>query len=230
MNKINLELIMQTYLAPSRAFHSLQLRKSKTWLLLILLLGLISFNHMNFFGSMSTEWIVDQQILYSGEVSSSEVNMLKKNLSKIAEYSGIISAASELAISLFLMLILASYYNLLGKMSNDYSYSDWFGFTVITQMPQFINALGFIFLQYSSSNKDLPFSLLNYGSINQILFGFSESHRLFSWSESFGFFTLWCIVLTTIGLTKWLGFNYIKSMLYASLPYAIFLASWFIII
>ncbi len=83
-------------------------------------------------------------------------------------------------LGLVLITFLAWYYHLLGKMFKEYKYSDWFALSIITQVPQIMNYVVFLVLYYTSTNADLPFSLLSYASINQLILNFTPEHNLYT--------------------------------------------------
>ncbi len=76
--KITRNVLVDTFLAPSAAFDDLLQYKNQTLLALILIFALMIFSQLIFFSGMSPEWIVEQQLQLSGNISPAEANVLKK--------------------------------------------------------------------------------------------------------------------------------------------------------
>ena len=133
---------------------------------------------------------------------------------------------------LFINALLSGYYMLISKQDPDanYSYGAWYGFGVWSMMPMVISSLGVVALVLTASNNELPISLFNYASINQLFLGLELGDSFYNMMESLSIFSLWSIALVAIGLKCWTNFSFNKALLFAALPTIIIYSIWTIII
>lgn len=217
--------ILDIYVAPKNLFDGLRSAKGWNWAALLLIIAISAVAIFAFYSGMSTEWIVEQQLLQVGDISPAEEQQFR---AYFAESAGAIGWLGAIFNSLFILIsiaILAGYFKLVGGGS-DYGYGDWFGFAIWTQMPTVIYMLGFFALFMTASTPDLPLMLVNYASINQLLLGLSPQDALYTWAESVNLFFFWNIALATIGLNRWCGMSMGKAGVLAALPFVLVFGIW----
>lgn len=218
--------LLDIYLAPKALFNGL--KSAKGWSLFAFALILITGfgTTMYFYSGMSTEWIVEQQLLQAGDISPSEEEQFRAIFNESAGSVGILGGIFQ---SLFLVLfvsLMAGYYRLVCNQYEDYTYGDWFSFFTWTQMPNIVMLLGFAALVLTASTPDLPLMLINYASINQLILGLSPSDALYTWAESINLFYLWSITLSVIGLKAWCQMSSVKAVLISTMPYFLVFGIW----
>ena len=232
-------VILDALVAPTSLFNQFTAAKKWSWLALFLLMAVTFISTMVFFDNMSLPWLIEQQLLEAGELSASEVEGTKAMIEQIAEYTGLISATFTVISLLIMNAIFAGYYLLITKITNKKSsgkntekfvFSDWYSFSVWTQMPLLINTIGFSLLLLTAASSDLPLSLINYASLNQLVLGLTPNNSLYMWAESFNLFYIWTIFIASIGLKKCANLSLSKASLIATLPYLLIFGLWFMVV
>ena len=234
-------VIIDALVAPSAVFNKLTAAKNFSWLALALLLVVSSASSWVFFDNMSTAWLVEQQLLQAGEMSPSELIAAKDIMQQTAEYTGLISVVFSSLSFIVIGAIFAGYYLLAARLTSGKSlanttavndakltFSDWFSFNIWTQMPLLINSLGFSLLIFTAATTDLPLSLINYASLNQLFLSLTPEHHLFMLAESANLFYLWSIFIATLGLQQCCKLSLGKAAFIAQLPYLLIFGLWFV--
>lgn len=96
-------------------------------------------------------------------------------------------------------------------------------------MPALIQAIGFIILFVTAKTPDLPITLSQYASFNQLFFGYSDTHQLFTLAGSMNVFYVWSILIATIGLKQLTDFSFLKSFITSALPFVAVYSLWFLL-
>ncbi len=235
-------LIIDALVSPNTVFTQFTAAKKYSWIALALLLFISSASSWVFFDNMSTSWLVEQQLLQTDDISPSELSAVKEMMEQTAEYTGLISAVFNVLATLIIGALLAGYYLFATKLVKGkaqvnsqpealgkFSFSDWFSFNVWTQMPLLINSIGFSALFLTAATTDLPISLVNYASLNQLFLSLAPNHDLFMWAESFNFFYLWSTFIAIVGLQKCCKLSLGKAAVVAFIPYFLIFGLWFAI-
>ncbi|MDP2560497.1 YIP1 family protein [Psychrobium sp. 1_MG-2023] len=225
--------LLDVFVAPKTVFEQLQSAKKWSWLALVLLISVTSASLLAFFSNMTPEWIVEQQLMQMGDVSASERAAATEALELTAEYTGVIGAVFTVIAQVIMISILAGFYLAIGKFaakqSPQYSYGDWFSFAIWTQMPALINMIGFTILFTTAAVSDLPLTLTNYASLNQLVLNLAPTEALYTWAESINIFSVWSIIIAMIGLQHCCKMTTVKAFTFATLPYITVFGSWFIL-
>ena len=82
-----------------------------------------------------------QEVSSQNSLTPAEIEQTRAVMAQSAPYTAIISAISGPLMVLLMNAILAGYLHLISKMSGDFRYQDWFGFSVWSQMPMQLNAI-----------------------------------------------------------------------------------------
>lgn len=229
-SKNTLGSLIDIFASPKSTFDNVLAKKCGTWVAFSLLSASIFLSQLYFFSGMGTDWIIEQQMQYVHDASPSEIEMMESNMAKAANFVGITSAVGSLFMVIITIVFLGGYYKLLIRSNHELLYSDWFAFTVWTHMPLMINAIGIFALSISSSSPDLPFSLANYASLNQLILNLKPNEDFFLLAETISLFTLWTICLSAYGLTRWTALSLFKATAYSVLPYFIVFGIWSLIV
>lgn len=231
MNTSSPMTMVDIFLAPSTVFTRLKDNKKWAWICLLLIVATSATASILFFSGMSPEWIVEQQLAQSGDLSPQEAAQAKDAMIQMAPYTGILGAVFGGIFILIMASAFAAYNMMIGKLGAvikpDFKYSDWFSFTLWTTMPTLINTLGFMVLFLTANNAELPLSLANYASVNQLFFNYLPGDSLFTWAESLNLFSLWSIGLTAIGFQRCCNMSFANATVAAVLPYFVIFGSWF---
>jgi len=223
--------LIDIFVAPANVFNQLKLNKKWAWLGLALIITISGIASLLFFNGMSPEWIVQQQLAQSPDLSAQEATQAEDTMMKMAEYTGAMAAIIGGVFILLMTSVFAGYNMLIGKSAAvtkpDFKYGDWFSFTLWTSMPAIINTLGFMVLFLTAATVELPLSMANYASVNQLFFNYVPSDALYTWAESLNVFSLWSIFLTAVGFQRCCSMSLVNSTVAAILPYFVIFGSWF---
>jgi len=217
------------FTAPSQAYRNIRGSGGNPLLLLgQLLLAALAF--YLFYQGMSAEWLVEQQLLHAGELTPAELETTRAVMAQTAPYTAIIAAVSGPLMLLLMTAILAGYLHLISKISGDFRYQDWFGFSVWSQMPMQLNTIGLILLVLFSETPNMPLATANYASLNQLLLQLPIGAPFYTWAETLNLFMFWQIAITAIGLKQWCNFGNGKATLLAALPTLLVFGIWALLV
>lgn len=224
---------LDIFAAPGSFFSNLLSAENKTnsWIALLLLIAITSGGTWYFFSGMSNEWIVDQQMLHVAIETPSEEKEVKAFLMETAQYSGALGAIFNAIFYMVLISIFAGYFKLLAGKAADKdkpskTYGDWFSFSVWTQMPNVVYTFGLLALLFTASTPQVPLSLVNYASVNQLFLNLPIGHNFYDVAETINLFFIWCISLSTIGLMRWTTLSVGKATAISALPYVLVFGIW----
>lgn len=223
--------LVDIYVAPKSLFEKFQSAKKFSYIALVLLIVLTAGSLYVFYGNMSPEWLIEQQMqTLPADMTPAEREGAEGMIAQTAGSIGIISAVGVVFVTLILTALFAGYYALASKAGGParqpMAYGDWFSFSIWVQMPSIINTLGFIALFATAATSDLPMSLPNYASINQLFLGYMPGESLFSWAEAVNLFALWSIGLTTIGFKQLADMSTGKAIALSALPFILIFGTW----
>ncbi|RVU40606.1 YIP1 family protein [Rheinheimera riviphila] len=221
--------LLDIFIAPSQAFANLR-GSGGNLLLLIGQMLLTALAFYLFYQGMSPEWLVEQQLLQAGDLTPAEIEQTRAVMAQTAPYTAIIAAVSGPLMLLLMNAILAGYLHLISKMSGDFRYQDWFGFSVWSQMPMQLNAIALILLVLFADSPNLPLATANYASLNQLLLQLPIGAPFYTWAEAFSLFMLWQIAVTAVGLKQWCNFSTVKAALFAALPTVLIFGIWALLV
>lgn len=218
--------MLDVYVAPSSLFESLKQSKGPTLIPLLIIIAVSFGAIMYFYSGMSTEWIVEQQMLQVPDASPAEEEQMRAYLTQSAGGVAWIGGIFNTIATLLIVALLAGYFRLVGGSNEELTYSEWFKFSVWTQMPTIVYMIGFMALVLSASTADLPLMLINYASVNQLFLDLPVGHQFYTFAESLNLFFIWNVVLSTIGLKHWANMSTIKAVIFSSLPYVVIFSIW----
>lgn len=221
--------VLDIFIAPSQAFAKIR-GSGGNVLLLIGQLLLLALAMYLFYQGMSPEWLVEQQLLQAGDLTPAEIEQSRALMAQTAPYTAIIVAVSAPLMAILMTAILAGYLHLISKMSGDFRYQDWFGFSVWSQMPMQLNSIGLILLVLSANTPNLPLASANYASLNHLVLQLPIGAPFYTWAEAFNLFMFWQIAVMAIGLKQWCNFSMVKATLFAALPTVLIFGIWALLV
>ncbi len=221
--------LLDIFIAPKQAFANLRGSGGNLLLLLAQLLFTALAFYL-FYQGMSPEWLVEQQLLHAGELTPAELEQTRAVMAQTAPYTAIIAAVTGPLMLLLVNAILAGYLHLISKMSGDFRYQDWFGFSVWSQMPMQLNTIGLILLVLFADTPNLPLATANYASLNQLVLQLPIGAPFYTWAEAFNLFMFWQIAVMAIGLKQWCNFSMVKATLFAALPTVLIFGIWALLV
>lgn len=198
-------------------------------LLAVLALTLLAYKY--FYGGMSAEWIVEQQMATLGEISVAEREVIQQMLLANVGSSGMISGASVAIGHLLAAVVLSGAYFLLFLVTGNREkmpFGRWFELVSWCQVPWLINYLIFLFLVFSSSNPDLPLSLPQYASLGELFFGSIENGGPSQLLRAMNLFHVWIVLLAAIGIHTVTRISFFRAVAISLVPYALFFGGWFL--
>jgi hypothetical protein len=226
-------VMLDIFLAPNNVFEKIKQIKKWSWLALLILLVATISSIVGFYSNMSSDWLMEQQLLHAGEIAPSEKEVVMDMMAQTIEYIGLIGSVFSSIFLIFICVASAGYLVLVSKFSDnerDFQFGDWFGFSVWSQMPVLINLLGFVFLYATSATPDLPLVLPNYASINQLFLGLVPGDSFFNLAENVNLFYLWSIGLVAYGLNYCCNMSLLKATFFSLLPYLVVFGLWSLIL
>jgi hypothetical protein len=219
------------FLAPSNLFSALPSHRSWAWAALALLIAVQIASIYAFFGPMSPEWIVEQQLAVAG-LSANEAEAARPTLMAMAPNIAHISAASSvMMVGLFPALLALVYF--LGERllsGSRQSYGSWFSISVWAQMPMLLNALGLIVLSLLAASPDQPLAVANYASLNGLILDLPLGHPWYNWAQAFSVFFIWSSVLIAIAVRVAQPIAWGRALLLGALPYVLVFGVWAVLV
>jgi len=217
---------LNVFAAPDELFRDqLQSRKAG-WLALVILLLMTSGSILYFYGGMSPEWIVEQQMLQTPEQSPAEDKQVRQFLTEQAPYTGTLGAIFNAIFYMIILAVFAAYFKFAGRSNEQQTYGDWFNFAIWTQMPMLVHIVGFLALVVTANTPDLPIMLANYSSLNQLVLDLPMSHNMYTWAETINLFYLWSIFIAAKGLMNWCKMSATAATIYSAVPYVVVFGLW----
>lgn len=212
---------IQTLLSPRQTFQELTSSSAWRWQLFPVQLGILALVIWFFYQGMSLPHLVEQQLLHAGAMTPAEKEQASAMLGQMASNMSYIAPAMAVVTSIVITSLTALYLMMFSRFDKRYHYSDWFHFAVWTQLPQLVNLAGLVILIALAPSPDMPLTLANYASVNQ-LFGIAQpGDSSFNLLESMNLFYLWQILLVATGLQRWLGMPQAMAYVGAALPYVL---------
>ncbi len=218
--------VLQTLLNPGAAMAQVPGQTHRHYWLLALQLLISAAVLYWFFAGMSPGWLVEQQLMHAGELTPAETEQIRAAMAQMAGSTPIIGAVSAVVGSLLFCAVLAGYLLLTGKLQKALSYSQWFALTVWSQLPGTISLLGLVLLKLFAGTGDLPLTLANYASLNQLVLDLPVGHALFQWAEQLNLFLGWQCWILIAGLQTAAGFSRSRALLTVLTPLVAVFGIW----
>lgn len=225
--------LVDIYISPSKAFNGINDAKGWSWLAFIIIVGMSAASILVFYSVVDMQFFIDEQVaIASVDQTKSVQEAIRANIEQTAPMMKWFGIGGAVVFIALLNALLGLYYMLVAKMDPEsiQSYGDWFGFSVWTMMPSIINGLGALILIATAGTDQLSQTIINYASLNQIIFGFEFGDAFYTFFESINLFTFWSIALAAVGLKCWTNFSMNKAILFGALPYIVIFGIWAIII
>lgn len=219
------------FLAPRNLFAALPSRRAWTWAALALQIAVQIVSLYVFFGPMSPEWIVEQQ-LASANLPASEAEAARATLMTMAPNIAHISAASSLVLGVLFPALLALLYFVGERVlaRSRQSYGAWFGIAVWAQLPMLLNALGLIALSLMATSPDQPLAVANYASLNGLMLDLPIAHPWHNWAQALSLFFVWSAVLVAVAVRTAQPVAWGRALLLGALPYLLVFGVWAVLV
>lgn len=219
--------VSDLFLAPSNLFSALPSRRAWTWAALALLIAVQIVSLYAFFGPMSPEWIVEQQ-LASANLPASDAAAARSTLMTMAPNIAHITAASSLLLGVLFPAMLALLYFLGERVlaRSRQTYGAWFAIAVWSQLPQLLNALGLIALSLLATSPDQPLAVANYASLNGLILDLPLTHPWHNWAQALSLFFVWSAVLIAVAARAAQPLAWGRALLLGALPYLLVFGIW----
>jgi hypothetical protein len=223
--------LVDIFLAPRALFSALPTHRRWTWIALGLLVLFQMASVYVFFGPMSADWLVEQQ-LASADIPANQMAQAKATMLQVAPYTAHIGAAmgvvATVLISALVALVLFAGERLL--VPSRQSYGQWYAVTIWAQMPMILSAAGLIVLSLLSASPDQPLSVANWASLNELVLGLPIGDAWYAWTEAFSLFFFWTIALIAIAARTAQSVAWPRALLLGSLPYLLSFGIWAIFV
>jgi len=221
------QALVDIFLSPRALFTALPAHRRWTWIALGLLVLFQIASVYVFFGPMSPDWLVEQQ-LASADIPANQMAQAKATMLQVAPYTAHIGAAmgvvATVVISALVALVMFAAERVL--VPSRQSYGQWYAVTIWAQMPMLLNGLGLIVLSLLAASPDQPLSVANWASLNELLLGLPVGDAWYGWAEAFSLFFLWTIALFAIAIRTAKPVAWPRALALASLPYVLSFGIW----
>ncbi len=221
------QALVDIFLSPRALFTALPSHRRWTWIALGLLVLFQIASVYVFFGPMSPDWLVEQQ-LASADIPANQMAQAKATMLQVAPYTAHIGAAmgvvATVVISALVALVMFAAERVL--VPSRQSYGQWYAVTIWAQMPMLLNGLGLIVLSLLAASPDQPLSVANWASLNELLLGLPVGDAWYGWAEAFSLFFLWTIALFAIAIRTAKPVAWPRALALASLPYVLSFGIW----
>lgn len=221
------QALVDIFLSPRALFIALPAHRRWTWIALGLLVLFQIASVYVFFGPMSPDWLVEQQ-LASADIPANQMAQAKATMLQVAPYTAHIGAAmgvvATVVISALVALVMFAAERVL--VPSRQSYGQWYAVTIWAQMPMLLNGLGLIVLSLLAASPDQPLSVANWASLNELLLGLPVGDAWYGWAEAFSLFFLWTIALFAIAIRTAKPVAWPRALALASLPYVLSFGIW----
>ncbi len=228
-----LMVFFDIFVSPQSVFKKLTHIKALSWVALLALCSLIFLSEYMFYQGMSPEWLVSQQMLQIGDqLQPAEQEMVAQMLMQSAGNTGLLSGIFASISQVVMVVLLAIYFVIIGKINHSgetITLGGWFNFSTWVAMPILIQTIGFIILFLTASSPDLPITLAQYASVNQLFLDLPQTHALYTWASSLSVFYLWSILIAAFGLKQLCSIDFPKALLLSALPFVLVFGVWFLI-
>lgn len=216
------------FIDPRSAFAGLARHRGWGWATLALLIAAHVIASLVFFGAMTPEWIVEQQLAGMTELSPQEAGQLQGQMQAFAGSYAIIAAIAGGIVLAASTVVLGLVYFALNRTAQEtrFGFGAWCGFSVMTQLPLLLGYAGMIALSLLSTDRDLPFAAASFASLNTLLLDLQAEHPMRSWADALSLFTLWSAALAVIGYRHWTGASLVRSLFCGSAPYLAVFGIW----
>lgn len=225
--------LLDVFVSPASLFRALPEGRWWGWAAFALIIAASAISTYAFIGPMSPEWIVEQQILQMGDrLSDPELERIRPQLESMAPHTAAFSVIGAVATTGLMIVLVGSLYMLLARLATSgprRGWGTWLRFTTWTQLPLVAYSLGLIVLALIAPGPDQPMSLLGYASLNNLVLDLPPGHRWYSMALGLSLFTLWSLVLATIGMRVWTNASTVRSALLAVVPWALVFGTWALI-
>jgi hypothetical protein len=221
------QALADALLSPAASFSALRDRRSWAWLALAVLVASQALGIYAFYGPMSPEWIVQQQ-LAAADVQPAQVEDARGALMHMAPHTAHLGAVTG-TIMLALVAALLGLAYFLGERAltaGRNSYGGWFAVALWSMLPMALNSLGLAALSLTASNPDQPLRLANYASLNNLVLGLPTTHGAYLWAESLNLFHPWSVALAAVAFRVWSAATWPRALLLAALPYLLLFGIW----
>jgi len=219
------------FLSPRNLFSALPAHRSWTWAALALLIVAQIVSIYVFFGPMSAEWIVEQQLAVAN-LPANEAEAARPTLMLVAANIAHITAVSSLLMGVLFPALLALAY-FLGErvlLGSRQSYRAWFAIAVWAQLPQLLNAAGLIVLSVLAASPDQPLAVANYASLNGLMLDLPLGHAWYNWAQAFSLFFIWGSVLIAIAVRVAQPIAWGRALLLGAMPYLLVFGVWAVLV
>lgn len=235
MNSLTLTPIklVDTLIAPGAVYRSWLEAKSTSTMALAVILAVAAGSIYLLYSGMSNEWLLQQQSSATGSMSAAQLAAYSDIMEKLLPFSGPIAALTTAIFHLSIVLILAVYFNTLSAAKvisiSDRTLGEWFAFSVWSQAPWILNYVGLVCLIITTQNTNLPLSLVDYASLNNLIFNFPQNHPYASVLTALNLFHFWSASILIVGLRQSCNLTGGKSVLLVFVPFTVGFLGWFIV-
>ncbi|MGX9463103.1 YIP1 family protein [Shewanella sp. A14] len=222
--------VLDAFVAPSSLFEKFDNNQKQSGIVLLTLMILVFVSHYWFFGGMTEEFLLNQQLAKVSDLSAQELDVVRESMSMTLQYTWVFVAGMTAIGHLFVVIGLSLFFAAVAKFSStkmkSFSVKNWFYFASWCQLPWIVNYIGFMMLFASSSTGDLPLGLIDYASVEQLFTHHANGSGVALYS-SMNLFSIWSIAICSLGLSNCFSMSLFKSIAISSAPYLIFYGVWF---
>ena len=107
------------------------------------------------------------------------------------------------------------------QRSGRFNLLQWCKIVMVCQLPWLANYCGLVLLTFSAADTALPFSMLDYASLNHLFFHLEPHSSWYPLFHVMNLFHFWSIGLTITAVNRCLEMSRAKSVIFTLLPYTL---------
>lgn len=225
----NLAVLQALVFEPRKAFVELDARPRFWWPLLLVVLASAAINAW-YTAFVDLEWLTDLQLrssVLAQNMTSAEIERMASNASARQGVSAVVNFIVTTLVIAVVMLVMALYYSLAGKVTNvERGFRHWLALVAWTSTPTLITLLASAVVLLTASSHQLSQSDLQPLSLNALLLHREAGDPGFSLFTSLNLAQVLSIYLAALGVRAWSGRSWLFSIVFTALPYVLIYGIW----
>lgn len=221
--------LVNIFLEPAKVFADLKERP--TFLLpALVMIGLGVAMMLGYHMSVDPEWFTDHMIRMTGrDMSAAELEQLGKAMPG-ARVSGYIGAVGVVVMTAIMLMIMALYYMLAGKITgNDVSFRHGLSLSAWSSMPMALSTL-VVLIGVLMMSPQTDLNSLKLTAFDPLIVQLPYDHPWSSLAKAFDFLTLWAVFLVALGWRIWGRTGWGQAITVAVLPSLLVYGIWAVVL
>ena len=213
--------------APGKALDEIKSHTSWLWWPLLISILLASGLLLYYYNWVDFPWLIEETIRQLPAEDRAEAAGPIRQFMSVGTSSWT-TVIAIVVMSLIIYTIQATYLHLANKLTTgaEIGFGQWFSLSVWTGFVSVFDALAAFVVIFMAGSNQLAAEKLQVLSLNSLLVHASPGDPLFTWASAISLVSIWTIVLTIIGYSRWTGAEIVKSAIIVALPWVLIFGVW----